>query len=93
MVGSSTLSRGGTVIFSGSGGETTYVIPDSGSAVIVNGKTQAIQSTAVTVAVPAMTTPAIVIGSSAYAANSASQFVIGSQTLTPGGVITAVGET
>jgi hypothetical protein len=91
VVGSSTLSRGGTVVVSGSGGETTYVLPDFGSAVIVNGKTQAIQSTAV--AAPAATTPVIVIGSSTYTANSVSQFVIGSQTLTPGGIITAGVET
>jgi hypothetical protein len=73
------------------GGDTTFVLLDSGTAVIINGKTQAVQST--TVPAPTITTPVIVIGSSTYTANSASQFVVGGQTLTQGGVITAAGET
>jgi hypothetical protein len=90
VIGSSTLTPGGTVIVPGSGTEsaTTYVLPVTGSAVIINGNTQTIQGVTTTPS-PALTpAPYIVIGSSAYVVNSNSAYVVGSQTLTQGGVIT-----
>lgn len=94
VIGSLTLTPGGTVIIPGSGtvGPTTYVLPTSGSAIIVNGATQSIRVTSVA-APKATTTPLLVVGGTTYTANSASAFVIGSQTLTRGGVITASGVT
>ncbi|KUJ19043.1 uncharacterized protein LY89DRAFT_716658 [Mollisia scopiformis] len=92
LIGSLTLTPGGTVVVSGSGTASliTYVLPTSGSAVIVNGVTEALSSKTVAAAT---TTPFIVIGSSTYIANSAYEYVIESQTLTAGGVVTASGET
>ncbi|CZR61651.1 uncharacterized protein PAC_11548 [Phialocephala subalpina] len=92
IIGSSTLKPGGTVIISGSGTASpiTYILPTSGSAIIINGATETLSSKTVAAATA---TPILVIGSSTYTANSASEYVIGSQILTAGGVITASGET
>lgn len=92
VIGSSTLTPGGTVIVPGSGtaSPVTYVLPPSATAVIINGQTEALSNKTVAAA---STTPFLVLGSSTYTANSASEFVIGSQTIAAGGVITAGGET
>jgi hypothetical protein len=92
MIGSSTLTPGGTIIVSGSESAPpmTFILPVSGNAIVINGNTQAIATTELSIAV---TTPILVVGSSTYAANQATEFVIGEQTLTKGGVISASGET
>jgi hypothetical protein len=93
VIGSSTLTPGGTVIVPGSGGAspTTFVLPATGSAVIINGATQGIQTSNV----PVVNTPAAIftVGGTTITANSASNFVIGSATLTPGGTIAVSGTT
>jgi len=90
VIGSSPLTRGGTVIVPGSGTEsaTTYVLPATGSVVIINGNTQTIQSVTTTLSPAPTPAPYIIIGSSTYVVNSNSGYVVGSQTLTQGGVIT-----
>jgi hypothetical protein len=92
IIGSSTLNPGGTIVLSGSGSAspTTFILPVSGNAIVINGIIQAIATTEVPIAV---TTPILVIGVSTYTANQATEFVIGGETLTRGGVITASGET
>jgi hypothetical protein len=84
VVGTQTVIAGGpAVIISG----TTYRIPTQGGVVIVDDYTSTLP-----VYSPG-SLPTLVVGSSIYTANSESGFVIGSQTLTEGGVITASGET
>ena len=92
IIGSSTLTPGGTIVVSGSGSAspTTFILPVSGNAIVINGIIQAIATTEVPIAV---TTPILVIGVSTYTANQATEFVIGGETLTKGGVVTAFLET
>jgi hypothetical protein len=92
IIGSSTLNPGGTIVVSGSGSAspTTFILPVSGSVIVINGITQAIGTTEVPIAV---STPILVVGSSTYTANQAAEFVIGGETLTKGGMITASGQT
>ncbi|KAL8830304.1 MAG: hypothetical protein Q9191_001513, partial [Dirinaria sp. TL-2023a] len=84
VVGSQTLAPGSSAI-TDSG--TVYSIPSSGSAIVIGPSTQSIAPAA-----PA-SAPVIILGSSTLTANSVSQFQIGSQTLAPGSVITANGQT
>jgi hypothetical protein len=84
VVGTQTVIAGGpAAIISG----ITYSIPIQGGAVIVNGHTSTLS------VYPPGPLPTLIVGSLTYTANSKSEYVIGSQTLTEGGVITASGET
>ncbi|KAL8690363.1 MAG: hypothetical protein Q9218_004173 [Villophora microphyllina] len=74
VIGSQTLAPGGSAI-THSG--TVLSIPPSGSGVVIGPSTQSIQ--------PANPTPVITVGSSTLTADSSSYFVLGSQTLAPGG--------
>jgi hypothetical protein len=84
VIGSSTLTPGGTVIVPGSGGAspTTFVLPATGSAVIINGATQGIQTSNV----PVVNTPAAIF-------TVGGTTITGSATLTPGGTIAVSGTT
>lgn len=84
VVGTQTIIAGGpAATVSG----TTYSIPTQGGAVVVNGHTSTLS-----VYSPGPL-PTLIVGSSTYTANSESEYVIGGETLTEGGVITASGET
>ena len=74
VIGTQTLAPGGPAI-THSG--TVLSLPPSGAGVAIGPSTQVVQ--------PAVPTPAITVAGSTVTANSASQFVVGSQTLTPGG--------
>ncbi|KAI4128026.1 MAG: hypothetical protein LQ338_002917 [Usnochroma carphineum] len=74
IVGTQTLAPGGPAI-THSG--TVLSLPSSGSGVIIGPSTQAVQ--------PAVPTPVLTIGGSTITANAASQFLVGSQTVLPGG--------
>ncbi|KAL8710604.1 MAG: hypothetical protein Q9220_004828 [cf. Caloplaca sp. 1 TL-2023] len=74
VVGTQTLVPGGPAI-THSG--TVLSLPSSGSGVVFGPSTQEAQ--------PAVATPAITVGGTTITPNSASQFVVGSQTLVPGG--------
>lgn len=84
QIGPQTLAPGGSaVIYSG----TTYSLAPSASSVIVNGVPAQLP-------VPAASKPAVItLAGQSYTANSALNFLIDSQTLTPGGLITAAGAT
>jgi len=85
VIGSSSItanSDSGFVI----GSQTLF----PGSAITADGEVITLPSPTPTNA-PDITMPAVVIGSSTFTENAQSQFVIGSQTLTPGGVITVGG--
>ncbi|TKA68397.1 hypothetical protein B0A49_10641, partial [Cryomyces minteri] len=82
VIAGQTLTPVGVIIVDG----TTISLAASESAVVVNGVTQ-------TLASPVITPAPIVLGSSTYTANAGSTYVIGGQTLTPGGVITESGST
>jgi hypothetical protein len=84
VIGSHTLGPGSVL----SEGGQQISIASSGNAVIVNGATP----TTVTSA-PQNIMPVVIIGTSTITENSNSQLIIGTQTLTPGGVITYNGET
>ncbi|KAF4619038.1 hypothetical protein G7Y89_g14807 [Cudoniella acicularis] len=86
VVGTQTLAPGAQITASG----TTISLATGGSSLIVNGNTQAVQTLRPTTTQLA---PQLIVGSSTYTANSASAFVIGSQTLAPGSQITAQGKT
>jgi hypothetical protein len=80
IIGSQTLVPGSAITVGGQ----QVSLASSGNALIVNAASQ----TQTPSAPPAV----VVIGGSTITANSASAFVIGSQTLTPGGAITASGQ-
>ncbi|KAK4995182.1 hypothetical protein LTR60_007936, partial [Cryomyces antarcticus] len=82
VIAGQTLTPGGVITFDG----TTVSLAASESAVVVNGVTQ-------TLASPGITPAPIVLGSSTYTANAGSTYIIGGQTLTPGGIITESGFT
>ena len=83
VIGSQTLIPGAAAITVGS---QTLSLASSGSAVVVDGKTLVISTPS-----SGPSAPVITIGSAIYTENSASQFVIGSQTLVPGGEAITVG--
>ena len=83
VVAGQTLTPGGVITVSG----TPISEAASGSGVVVIGSsTQSLQNAA-----PTGGSALLTFGGSTYTANGASQFVVGSQTLTPGGVITVSG--
>ncbi|RDW57762.1 hypothetical protein BP5796_12563 [Coleophoma crateriformis] len=88
VIGSSTLTPGGTVVVSGASQTMTYVLPSSATAVVINDVTQAIST-----ANHAITSPAaqVVIGSTTYTANAASEYIVGGMTISPGSTITVSG--
>jgi hypothetical protein len=83
-VGGQTLVPGSAVTVNG---ETISLAP-SGSAIIVNGQTTAVPSPTGVLTFGSVTVPFVL-----QTGPSKTQIVIGSQTLTPGGVITTAGET
>ncbi|KAK3678966.1 hypothetical protein LTR78_001419 [Recurvomyces mirabilis] len=78
-----TLTPGGQVVVSG----TTISLANGATALVVNGKSQALSAPLVTPA------PMIVVGGTAYQANAGSTYDVAGQILTPGGVITVSGST
>ncbi|KAH0374081.1 hypothetical protein KCU65_g22, partial [Aureobasidium melanogenum] len=83
VVGGQTLTRGGAITISG----TKISYASEGTAVVVNGVTQALTPTSPS------SKPVLTIGGQAYTARVGSNFVIGSATLVPGGQITVDGTT
>jgi hypothetical protein len=83
VVDGKTLTRGGVITISGT--KVSYV--SEGTAVVVNGKTQALAQASSTLA------PVLTIGGQAYTARTGSNFVINGATLIPGGQITVDGTT
>ena len=84
VIGSQTLTPGDQVPVSG----TVYSIPPGSTAVTVTGSIIPVPLKASALVTPSN---AFMFGSSVYTENSASNFIIGSQTLTPGGKITVSG--
>lgn len=85
VIAGQTLTKGGSVIASG----TTYVLPSSGSAIVVNGQTTAIAPQPVI----AQTSSPLVFDSAIATALSSGGFVVEGQTLTQGGAVTVAGTT
>ncbi|KAG9690297.1 hypothetical protein KCU95_g9066, partial [Aureobasidium melanogenum] len=83
VVEGQTLTRGGAITISGT--EISYA--SEGTAVVVNGVTQALTQASPT------SKPVLTIGGQAYTARVGSNFVIGGATLVPGGQITVDGTT
>lgn len=86
LIGSSTLTPGGSVIVAG----TTISLAPGATALVINGQTQYIFPQT---AAPITEAPLLTIGSNTYTAISGTTFVIDGKTLTPGGVITVDGTT
>ncbi|MCJ1405856.1 hypothetical protein MMC11_009086, partial [Xylographa trunciseda] len=84
IINSETLAPGSYILVSG----TTYSLLPTPSAIVIDGSTISLPAATDRITLP----PAITIGTSVITENSASEFVIGSQTLTPGGQITASGK-
>ena len=78
-----TLAKGGTIIIGG----TQLALDQAGTNVIIGTSTQKLLSTSVT----AVQKHIVTFDGSTYTADSASSFIINSQTLTKGGVITVQG--
>lgn len=86
QLGTALLTPGGSVIVAG----TTISLAAGATALVVNGVTTALTPQAQ----PAVTNaPLLTIGSQTYTAVSGTAFIIGGQTLTPGGTITVDGTT
>ncbi|KAH0415184.1 hypothetical protein KCU90_g14928, partial [Aureobasidium melanogenum] len=83
VVGEQTLTRGGAITISG----TKISYASEGTAVVVNGVTQALTQASPT------SKPVLTIGGQSYTARVGSNFVIGGATLVPGGQITVDGTT
>jgi len=85
VIGGQTLTPGGTVTIAGSGNAapTTIYLPSGANEAVVNGVTQVINTAVLTIDSQTYT----------YSVISSAGFVIGSQTLMSGGVITVAGET
>ena len=81
VIGSQTLTPGGIITVSG----TPVSLAPSASFALVGGSTQVLQTT------PTPGPAILTLGGATITANSASAFVIGTQTLTPGGVINISG--
>lgn len=86
LVGSQILTPGGSVVVA----DTTISLAPGATALIINGQTSIITPPSQPVITNA---PLLTIGSQTYTAISGTTFVIGGQTLTPGGVITVDGTT
>ncbi|KAK4695047.1 hypothetical protein P7C71_g2627, partial [Lecanoromycetidae sp. Uapishka_2] len=78
------LTPGGTITVS----STPIVEPTSGGVAIIGGSTQTLAGSLLT---PTAALPVLTFDGSTYTANTASQFIIAGQTLTPGGSINAFG--
>ena len=86
LIGSSTLTPGGVVVVAG----TTISLAQGATALVVNGQTSIVSPSVTPIITNA---PLLTIGSQTYTAISGTTFVIGEQTLTPGGTITVSGTT
>ena len=86
LIGGSALTPGGVITVAG----TTISLSPGATAVVVNGVTTTLIPTA-----PITNPPLLTIGTATYTAlpGGGTTFVIGGQTLTPGGVITVSGTT
>jgi hypothetical protein len=86
LIGGSALTPGGVITVAG----TTISLSPGATAVVVNGVTTTLIPTA-----PVTNPPLLTIGTATYTAlpGGGTTFVIGGQTLTPGGVITVSGTT
>ena len=82
VVAGKTLTPGGQIIVSG----TTLSLAPSANLAVIGSSTQLL-----TTPVPTANPAILSFAGSTYTANSASQFIIAGQTLTPGGTITASG--
>ena len=87
-VGSQTLVPGGSEIVQAG---TTYSLAPAATAIVVNGETS--QLAAAPGNQQATSAPAITVGNTVVTANSASQYIVGSQTLAPGSAVTVQGST
>jgi hypothetical protein len=83
VVNEQTLTRGGVITISGT--KVSYV--SEGTAVVVNGKTQALTQATSTSA------PVLTIGGQSYTARTGSNFLINGATLIPGGQVIVDGTT
>lgn len=79
VIASQTLTPNGNIVVSG----TTISLLPSASALVIGSTTKALK--------PSFKLPPLVLGSEAYTADSNSQYIINSQTLSPGGHITMSG--
>ncbi|MCJ1275918.1 hypothetical protein MMC21_003723 [Puttea exsequens] len=82
VIAGQTLTQGGTINVAG----TNIALPSNANAVVIASSTQPLITPA-----PTSGPPALTFGGSTYTPNSASQFIIAGQTLTPGGSITVSG--
>ena len=87
IIAGQTLTPGGALTVSG----TPIRIPSGASVVIVGTSTQLLATVIATSSANIATVGKITFGGQTYTADTASQFKIGGQTLTPGGVITVDG--
>ena len=78
VIGSQTLKAGSAITAEGS----TYSLAPSASAIIINGHTSDLTASRVLATVAP---PLVTVGPSMFSANSKSQYIVGSQTLSPGG--------
>ena len=84
IIGSQTLTPGGEITVSG----TPVSLAPGGSLAVVGGSTQVLNSQFTpAVGLP----PTLTLGAEAFTANAQGQYIVGSQTLKPGGVITVSG--
>lgn len=86
LLGSQVLTPGGVITSAG----TTISLAPGATALVINGQTSLITSSTTAVLTNA---PLLTIGSQTYTAVSGTTFIIGGQTLTPGGTITVDGTT
>ena len=86
VIGSQTLKAGSAITAGGS----TYSLASSASAIIINGHTSDLTASRVLATVAP---PLITVGPSILSANSKSQYVVGSQTLSPGGLAITISGT
>lgn len=86
VIGSSTLTPGGVITVSG----TTISLAAGATAVVINGRTTLLNPAAQATITNA---PLLTVGSSTFTAISGTTYIIGGQTLTPGGTITVDGTT
>ena len=84
VIDGQTLTPNGVITVSG----TPISLGPDGSTVVIAGSTEALGSNPTTTSGPQLV---LTLGDSSITANSNSQFVIGGQTLTPGGTITVSG--
>jgi hypothetical protein len=86
LIGSSTLTPGGIITVSG----TTISLAPGATQIVINGQTSFLAPGSSS---PITNAPLLTIGSNTFTALSGTTYVIGRQTLTPGGTITVDGTT